>query len=86
MGDVRIVKIRGLDSGACPVCGNDDLFWEKTAVHAETLADDGQSWWPQGSSMLEDSETTLQECAQCGHQFLPIFLDPPQESMGEKND
>ncbi len=78
--DLRwVAKIRGLRSGACPVCGNDDLFWEKTPVHLEPLSDDRRSWWPEGSSTAEDAGGPLLECATCGLQLSPRFLEPPAE-------
>ena len=77
-GDLRwVAKIQGLQSGACPLCGNDDLFWEETPVRLETLADDRRSWWPEGSSSAEEAGQSVIECANCGHQFSPTFLEPP---------
>lgn len=74
MSEMSIGKITGLVYGACPVCGNDDLFWERTPVHHELLADDRRSWWPDESSSWEPIGDALLECGKCGLQFKTEVL------------
>lgn len=69
MNQLNIGRISGLAAGACPVCGNDDLFWERTPIHIEPLdAEVSAGWRPDSSGWGTAGETVL-ECAGCGLQF-----------------
>lgn len=69
MTEMTIGKISGLAYGACPVCGNDEIFWERTPVEVHMLDDDRRSWWPDDSSSWEPTGETVLECGKCGLQF-----------------
>ena len=75
MARVNIGTISGLESGACPVCGNEQIFWERTPVEVDVLADDRRSWWPTGSFTWEPTGDTVLECGSCGLQFRSELLD-----------
>ncbi len=43
------------------------------------LADDRRSWWPEGSVAIEEAdEGIILECPVCHYEFLPTFLDSPE--------
>ena len=81
MAELTYGKLDGM-TGSCPICDS-DLFWEKTPVRVDALADDRRSadLWPPGSSSWEPVGRVLLECAGCGSQFTPEVLGTAGEAQ-----
>lgn len=74
MSQLNIGRISGPVAGACPVCGNDDLFWERTPIDMEPLDASVREGWGQDSSGWGTPGETVLECAGCGLRFEREYL------------
>ena len=83
MSRLNIGRISGLAAGACPICLNDDLLWERTPIHMALLdAETGAGWGQDSSGWGTPGETVL-ECAACGLQFEQRHLGTLWPDDGE---
>lgn len=74
MRQLNVGRVTGRVARGCPVCGNDDLFWERTPIHVEPLDDAMRTSWGQDSSGWGTPGETVLECARCGLQLDREYL------------
>ena len=51
---LKVAQVRRLKESACPACGNEDLFWDKTPVLARDMGHERRAWWPEHSYALDE--------------------------------
>ena len=83
---LKVAQVRRLKESACPACGNEDLFWDKTPVLARDMGHERRAWWPDHSYALDEVGESVLECASCGTQFRSTSVDPPPEDEDDDDD
>lgn len=73
-GDMRVVTSQSMRSGTCPICRNEEKFFEHRLVRLERLdapvqdADEMDAIW-------NPTRETFLECGECRTQFRPELLE-----------